>query len=68
MRVMGTQEVHSEDGLYGMGHGTSPAPALLGGSTTYIQAGHVHPVAYNHIDEFIWGAVFSEKHFCIEDL
>lgn len=37
-------------------------------SCTYIQAGHVHPVAHDHIDELVWGAVFSEEHFCVEDL
>lgn len=38
------------------------------GSATYIQARHVHPVAHDHINEFIRGAVLSEEHFRIEDL
>lgn len=39
-----------------------------GTGATYIQAGHVHPVAHNHIDELIRGAVLSEEHLRIEDL
>lgn len=38
------------------------------GLYTYIQAGHVHPVAHNHVDELVRGAILSEEHFCIEDL
>lgn len=40
----------------------------LGHCTTYIEAGHVHPVAHNHIDEIIWRAVFSEEYLGVEDL
>lgn len=40
----------------------------LGCHTTYIKAGHIHPVAHDHINEFIWRAVFSEEYFSIEDL
>lgn len=39
-----------------------------GAGATYIQAGHVHPVAHDHIDELVWGAVFSEEHLRVEDL
>lgn len=39
-----------------------------GHRTTYIEAGHVHPVAHNHIDEIIWRAVFSEEYLGVEDL
>lgn len=35
---------------------------------TYIQAGHVHSVAHDHIDELIRGAILSEEYFRIEDL
>lgn len=43
-------------------------PRGLGHRTTYIEAGHIHPVAHNHIYEVIWRAVFSEEYLGVEDL
>lgn len=43
-------------------------PRGLGHRTTYIEAGHIHPIAHNHIDEVIWRAVFSEEYLSAEDL
>lgn len=43
-------------------------PRGLGRCTTYIEAGHIHPIAHNHIDEVIRRAVFPEEYLGIEDL
>jgi len=55
--VTAVQEIQSEEKPRGQGH-----------RATYIEAGHIHPVAHNHIDEVIWRAVFSEEYLSIEDL
>ena len=34
---------------------------------THVEARHVDPVAYNHVDELIRGTILSEEDLSVED-